>query len=131
MAQRDAGSQSEASTKALMDGMMKKELYVISSFCLVEPALLMSRIEEHLRYLIALEQAGVLFASGPLFDNERMTGDGITIIRAETLQIAQAIAVKDPLAASGMRRVSVRRWVVNEGRITVSVDLSNCRGALP
>lgn len=85
----------------------------------------------HLRYLIALEQSGVLFASGPLFENERITGDGITIIQAGTPQEAQAIANKDPLVAAGMRRVSVRRWVVNEGRITVSVDLSNCRGSVP
>lgn len=115
-----------------MSRMMRKELYLISSRCLVEPGELQAELRAHLLYLIKLEKEGVLFASGPLFDeSDAMTGDGITIVRAAGFDGARDIADQDPFVIAGLREPHIRRWIVNEGRITVSVDLSDCGGVLP
>jgi len=109
--------------------MMRKELYVIETSTLVDPAQLAPHLVEHLRYMIDLEQRGLLFASGPFTDsNGNVTGDGLTIVRAKSHDQAESIALEDPFAKLGLRKAVVRRWIVNEGRIRLSVDLSNCGG---
>lgn len=116
----------------LMSRMMRRELFVVSNVPLVPAEDMQANLEAHLRYLIDLEQRGVLFASGPLFGaHGTMSGEGLTILRAGTLEEAERLAAADPFAIAGQRRPIVKRWVVNEGRITVSVDISNGTGALP
>lgn len=115
----------------LMASMMKKQLFVIISDCLVKPEELQTNLEAHLRYLIGLENAGVLFASGPLFDGDgTMRGEGLTAVRAASFEAAEEIAAKDPFVMAGQRRPTVKSWIVNEGRVTVSVDISDCSGSL-
>ncbi len=117
--------------KALLARMMRKELYVILNKTLVAPAKLQSKLAAHLAYMIKLEKRGALFASGPLTDaNGDLSGDGLTIVRAESHKAAQSIADGDPFVQADMRKAEVKRWIVNEGRITVQVDLSDCRGNL-
>jgi uncharacterized protein YciI len=117
--------------KTLLARMMRKELYVILNTTLVSPAKLQSKLAAHLAYMIDLEKRGILFASGPLTDSEgNLTGDGLTIVRAKSHKAAQGIADGDPFVRAEMRKAEVKRWIVNEGRITVQVDLSDCRGYL-
>jgi uncharacterized protein YciI len=121
-----------ADPSALLARMMKKELFVILNTPLVEPADLRAHLVEHLNYMIELEKRGVLFASGPFSGPDgRPTGSGLTIVRAASFEEAEAIANGDPFAKAGLRRSEIRRWTVNEGRIHVSVDLSDCQGTLP
>jgi len=116
----------------LMARMLKKELFVISNESIVAPALLVNNLEAHLRYLITLEKKGILFASGPLFEADgQMTGAGLTIVRAASFEEAEKLANDDPFVVSEQRRPTVRRWIVNEGRISVSIDLSDTLAALP
>jgi len=115
---------------ALLARMARKELYIISNRSLVPAGDLHSLLKQHLLYMIDLERAGTLFASGPVFDETgAMTGDGVTIVRAASFADAQRIADEDPFVKSALRTPSVRRWVVNEGRLTISVDLSSGTGA--
>ena len=117
--------------KTLLARMMRKELYVILNKTLVSPAKLQSKLAAHLAYLIDLEKRGTLFASGPLTDIDgNLTGDGLTIVRAKSHKAAQRIADGDPFVRADMRKAEVKQWVVNEGRVTVQVDLSDCRGDL-
>lgn len=128
----DASNSSPTSANQLLSRMMRKELYLISSKCLVDPSTLQDHLLAHLSYMIELEKTGVLFASGPLFDGKgAFTGDGITIVRAASFDEASQIADQDPFARANLRRSSVHRWIVNEGRITVSVDLSDRGATLP
>lgn len=116
----------------LMARMMKRELYVISNVALVPPSELQENLEAHLRFLIKLEKDGVLFASGPLFGVDgAFGGEGLTIVRAASIDEAEKLAAEDPFVRAGQRQPTVKRWVVNEGRITVTVDISDCVGALP
>ena len=84
---------------------------------------LSAHLAEHLDYMIAVEKTGRLFASGPL--GERSRSDGMTIVRADSAEQAAEIAAADPFVRAGLRSYTVEPWTVMEGRITVSVDLSD------
>lgn len=65
----------------------------------------------HHSHLRRLEARGQLVLCGPFADK---TG-GMTIIRAESLAEAEAVAAADPLVASGMEECEVRPWVLTGG----------------
>ena len=48
----------------------------------------------------------------------------MVIIRAENLAAARAIAVEDPMHASGARAFEIRPWLVNEGSMTIKLSHS-------
>ena len=50
----------------LTKGMLRKRLYAVISKGSGRPELIQSLLPEHLQYMIGLERAGILFASGPL-----------------------------------------------------------------
>ena len=64
--------------------------------------------------------------AGPLSDEtgEQMEGVGMWVLRAESMEAAHALAAKDPMHTSGARSFTLRRWLVNEGNLSVSVGLS-------
>ena len=53
-----------------------------------------------------------------------MEGMGLIIYRAESLNAARALAEGDPMHKSGARSFVLRRWMINEGSITLSANLS-------
>ncbi|MEW5422945.1 YciI family protein [Amorphus sp. 3PC139-8] len=114
------------SAQELLGRMMAKEFYVIENRLKTKPEDLQEKLKEHLLYMIDLEKSGTLFLSGPLFDEAgSMTGEGITIVRATSFEEARKIAAKDPFVVAGYREPKIRRWVVNEGRIGLHLDLSD------
>src|SRR5260370_17321100 len=83
-------------------------------------------LPDHLNYMIDLEKRGILFASGPFLAGKDVPpGTGITILRAGSLEEAEAIAREDPLNKSGMRTSEVRTWQLNEHSFTVTTNYSN------
>jgi len=83
-------------------------------------------IVEHLHHQIKLEKDGIMFGAGPLTNPDIPPGSlGLIVIRAENETEARRIADSDPLHASGARTYDLYQWTVNEGRITISVDLSD------
>jgi hypothetical protein len=46
------------------------------------------------------------------------------IYRAASMEDARKLADADPMHAAGARSYTVRRWMVNEGALTLSVGLS-------
>ncbi len=113
---------------ALMGPMLKKRLFVILSAGGAQPEAIRRHLVEHLRYMIELERAGVLFASGPFAadgNKDARPGDGLTIVRADSLTAATAIAERDPFVRHGARSFTVREWTVNEGSMSVKVNLSD------
>ena len=110
----------------LLGRMMAAEYYLIESRMLADPSELGPKLMEHLRFMIELEKEGTLLLSGPLYDRDgKMTGEGVTIIRAESFDAAEQIARRDPFVVAGLREPRVRRWVANEGRINITLDLSD------
>jgi uncharacterized protein YciI len=76
-----------------------------------------------LRYMIALEKDGKLFASGP-FD-VGTGGDGMTILRVDSAEEARTIAERDPFVVNGIRAFDIREWTLMEGSFGISVNYSD------
>ena len=106
--------------------MLKRELYVVLTTPTRPMSELLPLLPDHLHYMIDLEKRGTLFASGPfLTGKDLLPGTGMTILRAGSLEEAEAIAGEDPLNKSGMRTFEVRTWQLNEGCFTVTVNYSD------
>jgi len=107
--------------------MLCKELYVVFTTPTDGLGPVMANLEKHLEFQIGLEKKGIMFGAGPFFaDNESdWNGEGMVIIRAESLQQAQEIAAQDPMHQSGARSFKVRPWLLNEGTITIQLNYSD------
>ena len=107
-------------------GMLQKQLYVVFTSPTQGMGPVMENIEEHLKFQVKLEQDGIMLGAGPFWADDEHTwnGEGMVIIRADSLDHARQIAESDPMHASGARDFKIRPWLLNEGRITVQVDFS-------
>ena len=109
------------------EGMLQKQLYVVHTFPTDGLGPVMQNIEPHLKFQIELEEKGIMFGAGPFWDDaeEKWEGEGMVIIRADSLAEAKDIAASDPMHKSGARSYTVRPWLLNEGTVTVKVRYSD------
>lgn len=107
-------------------GMLQKQLYVVFTRPANGLGPVMENLEEHLAYQVKLESDGIMVGAGPFWldDEETWGGEGMVIIRADSLAEARKIAEADPMHASGARSFQVRPWLLNEGTITVKISFS-------
>lgn len=111
--------------------MLCKDLYVI--FTRRVPGVSLTQMRtvtpDHLAYQVQLEKQGVMWGAGPLFtpDDTSWEGDGMVIVRAASLEHAQAIAEADPMHQRGVRQFDIRPWLLNEGSMTIQVSFSDGR----
>ncbi len=113
-------------------GALALELYVATSTPAKEPHDVKASLPDHLAYQAKLEGAGALAFAGPMSDEsgEHMQGIGMIVYRAESLEAARALADGDPMHKSGARSYVLRRWMINEGSLNLSVGLSTKQVAL-
>jgi uncharacterized protein len=117
---------SEEQIRELTKGMLRKKLYVVLSKGGAAPAEIAAHLPKHLEYMIGLEKEGVLFASGPLADPGGATrGDGLTILRAASVEAARKIAEADPFVVNGLRSFELKEWTVMEGAVGIKVNYSD------
>lgn len=107
-------------------GALALEFYVVWSWPCAAAEVVKEVLPAHLAYQQDMETAGHLAMAGPLSDEsgQEMQGAGMIIYRAESMEAARAMAEADPMHARGARRFDLRKWLVNEGGLTVSVGLS-------
>lgn len=105
----------------LLARMLGKKLFVVISKAR-EGAQLGPVLHEHLEFMIGLEKRGALFASGPLSGTP---GDGLSILRAASMDEARAIAERDPFVVKGLRTFDLREWTVMEGSIGLTINCSD------
>ena len=107
-------------------GALALELFVVQSTPAGDAEAVKSALSDHLDYQRKLEQAGTLVLAGPVSDEsgENMLGAGQIIYRAASMGDARALAENDPMHLAGARKFTLRKWLVNEGSLTVSVGLS-------
>ncbi len=108
----------------LKSKMLKKSYYVMFRR-VVDPAKLGSVLLAHYQWMIGLEKSGHVLASGPLFDPTEAPGVGMTVFRAAGFEEATALAQGDPFCVCGAATFDIKRWQLNEGRIHISIDLSD------
>jgi uncharacterized protein YciI len=119
-------SWSEYKETARLRGSLAFELYVVESTPALAPDDMLEILPAHLDYQQQMEEAGKLFLAGPLSDDtgKEMTGGGMIVYRASSMDEALQITSNDPMHKRGGRTFTLRRWLVNEGSLTLSVGLS-------
>lgn len=107
-------------------GALAFELFVAESTPQKGPDEVKAVLPDHLAYIQSLEANGTLVMAGPLSDDtgEEMQGAGMLVLRASSMDEARALAANDPMHVSGARAFKLRKWLVNEGSLSISVGLS-------
>ncbi len=107
-------------------GALALEVFVVQSTPGGDPEAVKSALPDHLAYQRELEGAGRLVLAGPVSDEigEQMIGAGLIIYRASSMREAKEMADSDPMHSSGARSYTLRKWLVNEGSLNISVGLS-------
>jgi uncharacterized protein YciI len=116
----------DASAQELMRAMLNKPFYV----ALREPvdlARMPQLLEAHLRWMVAAERRGEVFASGPFASDLDPSGalGGMTIVRAYSAEEANEILGGDPFVKEGVVQVQIRKWLLMEGGFSITVRLSD------
>ena len=108
------------------EGMLQKQFYVVSTSPIDGLGPVMAVLEDHLAFLVKLGQDGILLGAGPHWadDEHSWNGEGMVILRADSLEHARELASKDPMHSSGARKFTVRPWLLNEGGMSVQFDFS-------
>ena len=116
----------EERIRQLTQGMLRKKLYVVLSKGAATPDQIGAVLPDHLEYMIDLEKKGALFASGPLTATAgQPAGDGLTVLRAGSVEEARTIASADPFVVKKLRSFEVREWTVMEGSLGLKVNFSD------
>lgn len=107
-----------------------KSMMIMRSFfvmfrTIVDPAKAKAAALKHYRWIIGLEKQGLVFASGPLFADESSPGVGMTVFRVGDGEAAARLAAEDPFVTGGGATFEIKRWQINEGRLSVSIDFSD------
>lgn len=97
-------------------GALAHELYVVISTPTGDEKAVKASLEAHLAYQAEEESAGSLAFAGPLSDEtgQLMNGVGMIVYRADSLDVARALAEADPMHVTGARSFTTRRWLINK-----------------
>lgn len=80
----------------------------------------------HLDFMVELEKEGLLLLSGPLTTEDGKFGHfGLTVLNVATIAEARAIWADEPFYHAGQRDADFFIWRLMEGRLNVSLDLSD------
>jgi uncharacterized protein YciI len=120
-----------AAAQQQMRSMLNKCLYVVLR-ATRDARRLEELLEAHLQWAILAERRGVLFASGPFVAHGVPPGalGGMSIVRASSEAEARNILAEDPFVAQGAVEIDVRRWLLMEGGVTVTVRFSAQTGRI-
>ncbi len=111
--------------------MVTKDLYAVLTTPVVAREKIMEALPDHLEYQVSLEERGIMFAAGPLFDeDDAPPRAGLIIIRAGSFAEAHEIAQADPMHARGLRSYTLDRWQINEGGFTLKVQFAKYTATL-
>ncbi len=110
----------------LLQRMLNLPLYVVLRHPL-DLSKLPDLLNEHLKWAIAAENKGELFASGPFIKDCSPPGSagGMSIVRADDLAHAESIIKQDPFITNGVYTFTIQKWLLMEGSFDVHITLSN------
>jgi uncharacterized protein YciI len=106
--------------------LLAMQLFLVQSIPTGGLGPVMDNLGPHVAYQVQLEKEGIMFAAGPLADDDagEWKGEGMFIYRAGSRAEAVKLAEQDPMHISGARRFVVRSWLMNEGAFDVRVFFS-------
>jgi uncharacterized protein len=114
----------QAEIDRLQARMIKRSFFVMSR-SVVDISKFRQALPDHLRWLMDLEDKGLIFASGPAFKRDDTPAPGMTIFRAADFKHAEELAASDPVCLARGAQFQLFRWTVGAGRISVSIDFSD------
>jgi uncharacterized protein len=106
----------------LLKPMLKKRLFAALNKAVASQEQMLPFIADHLEYMNRLESEGKLFASGPFIQEGVLVGDGLTILRTDTLEEARKLMEEEPLIKRGLRNFELHVWELREGRMTFRLN---------
>lgn len=106
--------------------MLRMHLYAIFTRPITGMDEVRACLDDHLAYQFSIEEQGIMVAAGPLLeqDDDTWNGEGMIIVRANSLDEARGIAEADPMHSRGIRAFDLRPWVMNEGSLSVKIRFS-------
>lgn len=104
---------------------MLKRPYFVMLREIVAPDRLRAHVADHLRWAIALEEAGKIFVSGPFVGDDGKPQGGMTVFRVDTRAAAARLAMTDPLVRAGAVLPHIHRWILMEGSVAAEIRFSN------
>ena len=111
--------------------MLQKDLYVIFTRPVAPREEIKKLLPQHLARQVELEKQGILFAAGPMEpEDDTKPRTGMIIIRADSFEHANEIAMGDPFHAEGLREFDIWNWSMNEGSFTVTINYSDKSAAV-
>ncbi len=113
-------------------GALALEVFIVESTPTGDPEAVKAALPDHLAYQREMEDQGRLVLAGPISDatGDEMQGNGMIVYRAASMEEARAMAEADPMHAQGARSFTLRKWLINEGSLTINVGLSTGRAKL-
>jgi uncharacterized protein len=111
--------------KKLTEKFLGRQLYVIHTVPEAPREALDRVLPDHLAHQVRLEKEGIMFAAGPMANEDGTPAGGLIVIRAKDFAAARAIADSDPFHRAGLRSYTLRRWTVNEGSYSLQVNYSD------
>lgn len=118
-------SDAAARAQQMAARMLGRQLYVIHTIPVAPREQIAALLPQHLEHQVRLEKSGVMFGAGPLANEDGTPAGGLIVIRADSFAAARAIAETDPLHKAGLRTYTLRRWTVNEGSYSVTINYSD------
>lgn len=100
-------------------GSLAAEFYAVHTVPAADAGHMQDVLPRHLAYQQDLQDRQVLVFAGPLSDvsGEEMSGEGLIIYTAASMEEADRLAAADPMHAEGCRTYTLKRWLINEGHI--------------
>lgn len=86
-----------------------------------------NNLAAHLKWAAQCEQRGELFASGPFVAKGGVPGalGGMSIFRANSEAEVRRIMADDPFIRAGVYTAEIKKWVLMEGGVTLSLRFSD------
>jgi uncharacterized protein len=115
--------------RELTGAMMNLALFVMLRRTVRPERLTPELLLEHLQWMVAQEDAGAVFASGPFEEPglPRGAAGGLSILRAASIEAATSIADADPLVEGGAVTYKMKTWILMEGDLHVRLSCARRR----
>jgi uncharacterized protein YciI len=118
-----------ALTKELRGAAYKKRFFVLlwSDDPQASDDTFLEVLPDHFRHFGELEKNGTLLGSGPLTPPGSVaeTYEGMSIVRADSIDAARAIADATPMVCNGLRTYEIFAWDISVGRVALRIDFKS------
>ena len=90
-------------------------------------------IDDHLAWVAAQQDAGLLLATGPLVDDQTgaKTGGGVFVVRATSAADAARWVAGDPQVIGGFKTTLIRAWMMRTTMTPLPRDVSTAPSTAP